>query len=345
MDNFLQAFSLPYCLVTSFKNFLYSLKILKTEKAPFPVISVGNIVFGGSGKTPLALHLIDCFLNSGLKPALIFRGYRGGWEKIGGIISDGKTLRGSWKDSGDEPYMAASRFPQAGVFVGKGRLLSSLLAKTLGFDLAVLDDGFQYRELQREVDIVLYDSENSLPWREFPSALQRSDIVLVKKGRELNLKKRLQKYGLSVFSYSVLSVGYQSLRSKEMLPPQAFQGKRGLAFSGIARPHRFFSFLKKEKIDLVSSLAFPDHHPYPEKSVAKIVSNFRQFKPEVVITTEKDAVKLDAGSSRLKTLPLYFLRIELEIEADFYLELSRKLNKAGLKIEALNPRLSSPQIR
>jgi len=124
--NFLFFLSFFYCAASSFRNWLYSLKIFKAKKAPLPIISVGNITFGGSGKTPLVMSILSFLIEKDYKPALLTRGYKGNWQKKGGLLSDGNNILGSWQDSGDEPLMIAKNIPKAGIFVGRNRLSSAL---------------------------------------------------------------------------------------------------------------------------------------------------------------------------------------------------------------------------
>jgi tetraacyldisaccharide 4'-kinase len=156
--------------------------LIRRRRAPLPVVSVGNLTLGGSEKTPLVMELLGRIPEFGLRPALVTRGYRGRWERGGGVVSDGKTLFAGSEEAGDEPFMAARRFPRVGVFVGKDRYRSCLKAKDLGFDVAILDDGFQHFWLGRDLDIVLHDPRGrGVAFREGIPALKRADFLLLKK--------------------------------------------------------------------------------------------------------------------------------------------------------------------
>ena len=172
------AFSRPVCRI---KRRLYKSGVLRAERAPLTVLSVGNLALGGSEKTPLVLELLDFLRRNGRRPALVTRGYKGAWERSGGVLSDGRTIAGTWREAGDEPFLAALRFPDAGVYVGKNRAASCRLAFDAGFDIAVLDDGFQHLRLRRDLDIVLHDPAARTPLREGSAALSAADIVLMKK--------------------------------------------------------------------------------------------------------------------------------------------------------------------
>lgn len=328
MKPFLLVFSLVHRSGCRIKNWMYKLQVFKPKRAPLPVISVGNITFGGSGKTPLVLHLLTFLINKGYKPALITRGYRGKWEKSGGILSDGKSVHGTWQDAGDEAHMIASNLPQAGVFVGKNRLLSCQNAKASGFELAVLDDGFQHSRLRRDMDIVLYDPREKVSLREPVSSLGRAGILLLERGlpseEKESLKKSLPQSG--IFEYSVENQGFFKEGKKEGKSGEEFQGKKIIAFCGISRPGRFFALLQKEDITPVDSLTFSDHYSYPLHSLEKISKKFKKLSADALITTEKDMVKI-AQSDALQGIPLYYLKIDLNLDDEFYSTLSSFLQK------------------
>lgn len=292
------------------------------KKAPLPVISVGNIAFGGTEKTPLVIDLISHLARHGFKPALVSRGYKGKWEKSGGVLSDGKNIFGTWKDSGDEPYMVAQNFPKAGIFIGKNRLLSCRKAKQSGFEVAVLDDGFQHRRLYRDLDIVLYDPDEKIALREPFSSLKRADILLVKRGTGSQRKNKIEKRfpETEALEYSVQNRGFFGLGQKEKKESEYLRGKKVIAFCGIARPRRFLARLQEEGLQPLSFLEFPDHHPYPPSSIERITEEYTKLAAEAIITTEKDAVKL-VHDKKLEELPVYYLKIGLEVEERFYLRI------------------------
>lgn len=326
MNFFLFLLSLFHRSGCQIKNWLYNQKIFIPKKAPLPVISAGNITFGGTEKTPLVINLMTFLTKRGFKTALISRGYKGRWEKSGGILSNGKYILGSWPDSGDEPFMVAQNIPRAGIFIGKNRLLSCQKAKRLGFDLAVLDDGFQHRRLHRNLDIVLYDPAEKIALREPISSLKRAHILLMKHGvdpqRKKGIKERFPKS--AIFEYSVQNKGFFALGEKERTPGEKFKEKKVLAFCGIARPERFLSILQEEGIQPLFFFKFPDHYPYPQSSLEKIAKKYQKLNADAIITTEKDAVKIIHNKS-FKKIPAYYLKIDLELEEEFYTRISHLL--------------------
>jgi len=323
-------------LVTGLKNTLYDRGWLRPRRAPLPVVSVGNITLGGTGKTPAAMAILSRLIDEGFRPALVTRGYRGKWENRGGVLSDGKTLFGDWKDGGDEPFLVARRLPRAGVFVGRHRFTSCLKAAALGFNVAVLDDGFQHRRLRRDLDIVLYDPGNKGAFREPPSALKRADIILFPEGAreqaEFLLGRSAPRPLARAFSVVPLSFRKMNGFSGEDdpgIPPERFRGAGALAFCGLAGPGRFFRMLDELGLRLLAKRAFPDHHDYPNRSWDQIRERCRVLKPEIVVTTEKDAVKLVGRPGVPGDVPLFTLRIGLKFEEGFFDSLLERLLRAA----------------
>jgi len=330
MNIFLYPYSWVSRGVTSVKNRLYQAGIFGDKKAGLKVVSVGNISLGGTGKTPLVMEVMRYLQTDGLKTALVTRGYKGRWEKHGGLLTDGERFYGRWEDSGDEPYMVARNIPGAGVFVGRHRLRSCRLAKVKGFGAAVLDDGFQHRKLHRDLDIVLFNPKEKI-LREPVSSLGRAQVILLPEEEAALHKEVLARRfpKVNVFTYSVVPKGFFKVTGKHIAPATAdFRGDSCLAFCGIARPDRFFELLQRQGLELAATMIFPDHHPYPESTLTKILEKYRQMKPQVVLTTEKDAVKLAGRTAFLKEAPVYYLKIGIKVEAGFF-EQVRKSVRAG----------------
>jgi tetraacyldisaccharide 4'-kinase len=318
MNGLLSLLSLIYQAGCQLKNFLYKIHLFRPKKASIPVISIGNIAFGGSEKTPLAMSVIRLLLNHGHKPALITRGYKGKLEKKGGILSDGKDIHGHWTDSGDEAYMVASNVPEAGIFVGRDRLASCQKAFELGFETVVLDDGFQHRKLFRDLDIVLHSPEKHRPLREPVRSIKRAHVLLTKKNSPENVNAGIFKgfSGLDIYTYDVENQGFFHLDGQAQTDTEALKTKRVLAFCGIARPERFLTLLAAAGIKPCAFLKFADHHPYPASTQEKLLDAFQAHQAEVLVTTEKDAVKIKNLQMFLER-PCYYLKIALSIEDAF----------------------------
>jgi tetraacyldisaccharide 4'-kinase len=335
MRTLLAVYSLFSRFICRIKKGLYEAGVRKAKKAPLPVISVGNIRLGGTEKTPLAIELLSYFLNLGLRPALVSRGYKGKWEGRGGVLSDGKTISGTWQDAGDEPYMIARALPQAGVFIGKDRLASCQKAKSLGFDIVVLDDGFQHLRLRRDLDIVLHDLQEQTALREGWSAFKRADVLMLKSGSPDRGRQKIQESfpELPVFGYSVAVKGFCPLGEEEILPAAAWKGKNVLAFCGIARPERFYSLLERCGLTVAARISFSDHYAYPAQALEKILETAQKLRPEAVVTTDKDAVKVSDRREKFGSVPVIVLKIGLELPELF----KEKVRAVSVKLMENHP--------
>jgi len=343
MTILLAFYSLISRVVCRIKAVLFKTGIRRRRKAPLPVISVGNLALGGSEKTPLAMELLTYFLGLRRRPALVSRGYMGRWEKRGGVLSDGRALRGGWEDAGDEPFMIARHVPQAGVFVGKHRYRSCLQAKEMGFDLAVLDDGFQHIKLARDVDILLFDAAAKGGFREGTTAMGRADIILVKKDGEAALQRIRQKFrAAAIFEYTLVSRGLHVLETGERIGADVLKGKAILAFCGIARPERFFSLLMENGLPPRTKMPFPDHFPYSPPGLERIAAACERDRIDALLTTEKDAVKLLGRTWPFAPTPLYVLDIGLDLPAAFFEKIGSSLVQADRVHDMNRPRAARP---
>ncbi len=329
MNRVLFPLTFAYRAGSRIHHFLYDSGLRKTDRTHLPIISVGNIAFGGTEKTPLVIQLLSLCLDKGFKPALITRGYKGEWERTGGVLSDGKKIHGSWHEAGDEPFMVARRVKKAGIYVGKNRLASCEKAKQDGFNMLILDDGFQHRRLHRDLDIVLFNPEEKVALREFVSSLRRADLILVRESGKPDFKKEM-KFRFppaKIFSYSVKNEGFFCSVDNSPTPVETLKKKRILAVCGIARPERYISLLQECRLQPLHSLKFPDHHSYPIPSRKKIYAAFQKIEADAILTTEKDVFKLESLAND-RQVSLYYNRIGLQVDKDFYREILSSL-KAG----------------
>ena len=264
------------------RNKLYQTGVLPTHRLNYPVISVGNLTVGGTGKTPLVIALAEEFRIKGYRPVILSRGYKRQSSRI--------LLAGSsWKESGDEPYLMARRLKDVPVVVGANRYKAGAYAQiqNLG-NIFILDDGFQHRRLYRDIDIVTIDpeewtaGEHMLPtgrWREPKQAIARAHAVCIseKSGVELQVS-------IPVFKTQTIVDGlYQNDRKIDI---KTLAGRRIVAFAGIAKPQRFFRTLETLGVRAETRVRFRDHHAYSKEDV-------NGLRGDVVITTEKDAVRLE----------------------------------------------------
>nr|WP_153801453.1 tetraacyldisaccharide 4'-kinase [Deferribacter desulfuricans] len=284
------------------------------------IVSIGNISLGGTGKTPFTIFLANKLISKGYNVAILSRGYKG---KIGyntNLISDGKNILLKPPLAADEPYMIAVNCQGAIVITGKDRNKSYqyLIENFKNVDFVLLDDAFQHRKMKRDLDILLLDHKNSistgLPFpfgylREFPSAIKRADIVVFTRADSFTIPAKVEKYikDKSTFFSKTKPVGvfYQdNLYDLEFL-----KDKNVVAFAGIAKNRNFFKLLESLGANLVYTKGFMDHHHYREKEINFLLKIKDRYQADLLITTEKDFVKMDEN---LKNLVAY-LKIGMEI--------------------------------
>jgi tetraacyldisaccharide 4'-kinase len=322
--------SLPYGGAVRTRSFFYSLQWLKTKTLPCPVISVGNITVGGTGKTPLVMALAKGLMAKGIAVAILSRGYQRK-NTSEPVVSDGKTIFLSPEESGDEPFLMAKACRGTPVLVGKDRFVNGLIAlQRFGVKGLILDDGFQHLPLYRDINILLIDSHigfgdrHLLPrgiLRESLSQLRRADLFLLTKAEDPETYQPLEKEiyeihpGAQVFHsyYKPVSLVGPQEEEEEL---HALKGKNVLALSGIAHPSDFSSMLRKCGMKIVREAIFPDHHLYTTKDLSYIEDKAKGA--DGIVTTEKDMVKLKVLN--IDHLPIRALRIEMKIreEEAFY---------------------------
>lgn len=325
--------SLIYRLLLVFRKGLYSFSLLKVRDLPCKVISVGNLTLGGSGKTPFVAYLAEKLREKGYRVAVLSRGYK---RKVGrgvDIVSDGERILLAPDESGDEPYMLARRLREIPVVVGKNRYEAGLTAiRELHSDILILDDGFQHFSLKRDVDILLSDATQSFSTlRIFPSgilrepldAINRADIILFTRcqpcydtepgypGKSIRDDAPLYHSFIEPFELVALSKNVK----KDVA---CLANRKILAFCGIGNPESFRSTLLSLGADIRSFLAFPDHHSFSKEDMKKIHRLSLEENVDMVITTEKDGIRL---LERLPAdFPLWELRVKLIVKEEHALE-------------------------
>ncbi len=315
--------SLVYRAVVGIRNFLYKCGLLSTQSVTCPVISVGNIMVGGTGKTPTVIMLADMLKGHGWRPAVLSRGY-GGKRKNkndAAVVSDGKAFFMGPREAGDEPVQIAESLPSVPVIVGADRALAGRLAiEKLGANVLILDDGFQHRQLTRDIDIVLLDEERPfgngflLPrggLREPHRALKRADTVILTTGGSHDGPLGTGFHCSHVFRGCRTPVNLIRGFDNNKYPLADLSGKSVCAFSGIARPEGFQSMLKPLCSDLTSLIPFPDHHIYTVGDIEHIRKKYRDCGAHMLVTTVKDGVKLKEWPDFFREL--WMLDISMEI--------------------------------
>jgi tetraacyldisaccharide 4'-kinase len=275
------------------RNLAYDTGLLRSAKPPIPVISVGNLTVGGTGKTPLTAWIVDLVLEEGRRPAVVSSGYG----------EDELLLHARWHPG--VPVIAASR-----------RTEGVRRAAEAGADVAILDDAFQHRALRRDLDLVSLSPADPFPPRLLPRgpyreplrALRRADLLLVTAkgdGEERAARALLAELGRasrlpSGQLFPLRAGAWTDLAGARVPAPEG----PVLAVTSVAQPRGFVTLLAEQGIPEVDLLAFPDHHPYEDADVGEIRTRAGE---RTVVTTEKDAVKLEAWATALpgtRVLPL-----------------------------------------
>jgi tetraacyldisaccharide 4'-kinase len=315
-------FSLPYRGGVAARNRLYDLGILRQAKLPCPVISVGNLTVGGTGKTPTVILLANRLREKGRRPAVLSRGYGGRVGAPVSIVSDENRVLMEWGEAGDEPVLIARALPGVPVLTGAKRYLTGRAAvDRLGADILILDDAFQHRQLFRDLDIVLVNAALPFgngrllpggPLREQIAALRRAHLI-IRTGAEGDPVELLEESasGLPVFRGTHRPQGVVEGRTGRLLPAASLQGEKVCAFAGIGRPEIFRRSLAALGAKVVSFRAFPDHDPYTRPGIDALRRLAAETGADRIITTEKDGVRLGDFPDFLNDVSL--LRIGMEI--------------------------------
>ncbi|MCU0442798.1 MAG: tetraacyldisaccharide 4'-kinase [Bacteroidia bacterium] len=321
----LSPLALLYGLAFFLRNQLYKLGILTRSKFDIPIICVGNLSAGGTGKTPHIEWLIQQ-LSSQYRIAVLSRGYK---RKTTGYLFASEEL--SPKDIGDEPFQYAQKFKQVAVGVSENRVLGVplLLADAPGTDVVLMDDGYQHLPLRAGLNIVLtdynllYTRDYLMPLgtlREFRSGARRAQCIIVSKcksdlkeneAKEIRAELNLLDHQ-HLFFTTIKYLPLQPIYNQEAAPIKS-TNQQIIAFSGIAKPDLFEQQLKRD-FNLAKHIVFNDHQNYTLKEVNMIVGLHQAFPESIIVTTEKDSVKMNDPEIRqlLSNLPLYYLPIGVD---------------------------------
>ena len=342
-----------YGMVVHIRHKLFDLKILRSEEFDIPVVCIGNLTVGGTGKTPVAELLIERF-SEHYRVGVLSRGYR---RKTKGFVLS--TPTSSARTIGDEPRQMKLKYPSVPVAVCEKRAEGIRLLRKAHpeIELIILDDAFQHRYVEPWVNILLMDYNNPvyrdrlLPWgrlRDTRNQIHRANFVLVTKcPDDLNpLDMRIVINSLGLFPYQ--SLYFTRMRQGEITPlfadravGKVREGDPVIAMSGIANPVPLLENLRK-RFDVVAELTFDDHHTYRLSDMRRLEALFAAYPDAVVLTTEKDTVKL----TNRKKVPeavqqrLYYVPIHVSFVADSESEFLRQLElyvRTNQKYSLLHP--------
>jgi tetraacyldisaccharide 4'-kinase len=302
---------------------LYDAGLLRAAPAGVPVISIGNVAVGGAGKTPAAIAVARRLLGRGRRVALLSRGY-GAVRSDARVVSDGSRVLLGAAEAGDEPALVARRLPGVRVLCGPRRAeLARTAVEALGADVLLLDDGFQHRALARDLDVVVLDAADAFgnghllpagPNREPRSALRRAGLVWLSRVDQADPGAVAALRGLAREA-----TGRPPVESRHApvdvldgtlgrgLGLDALRGRRVLLLAGVARPAGVRRTVAALGAEVVAERLFPDHHRFAAGEVADVLREADRARCEVVVTTEKDAVRLPpeaAGDPRLRVVTI-----------------------------------------
>lgn len=334
---FLKMLSWIFGLLVQLRLLLHKHRIIRASTLGCQVISVGNVTVGGTGKTPIVETFARSLQQKGRKVAILSRGYKSRktplWEKIlkkeerlPRVVSDGDRLLLNSDLAGDEPYMLASNLPEIVVLVDKDRVKSGKYAiKKFGCDTLVLDDGFQYLKLQHRLDIVLVDYTNPFGYnrvlprgllREPKRNLKRAGFIFITKcppegapALKATLRELNPHAEISECRHSPKYL--ENLYTREQTGLDFLQGRKISAVSGIAVPESFENGLRKLGAEIVHSAQYADHHRYTQQEIIETINSAGEAGAEVIVTTEKDAVRFPLLERC--DLPILYLRVEIEM--------------------------------
>jgi tetraacyldisaccharide 4'-kinase len=304
-------------------------KLLGKEKTfNIPVVCIGNITTGGTGKTPAVIEIAKILSEMGYHPGIVCRGYRGSDSKAGAIVSNGSTIFSTPGQSGDEPFLIAKSLKNIPIAICSNRIKAIYnLTRRYKTDIILMDDGFQNFSIKKNISIVIVDATNPfgngliLPagdLREPKFALKRSDVIMINKsdlisaGQLTKLNSKISQISNNkkiINSYYINEFLYHVNNPEKRIQLSYVKNKKILLITGIANPDSFEIAVKKYSPESIKIKFYPDHHIYNYKEVLKWINESENF--DLVISTEKDYVKLTDFQFNDK---FYILKIVLKID-------------------------------
>lgn len=329
MNRILMPLATGYQLGTAIRRAAYRHGLLKTRRLARPVISIGNLTVGGTGKTPLVACLAELLLKRGLKPAILTRGYkRQSREKLIAVEPAGERAPDP-REIGDEPALLARKLPQVPIIISADRYRAGCLAEErFNSEVHILDDGFQHWALARDVDIVVLDTTQDhsraalLPagrLREPLEALGRANIVILSRTELADptpVESLVRRFApqAKIFHSSTQLCELVDVHSGKIYPPSAWASQMVYAFCGIGNPAAFFANLKAWGFSVAGHHSLPDHHRYgtlDRRALTTVLLEFPGLK--AFVTTEKDAQNLRGVLQEMGETPILACVIGAEL--------------------------------
>jgi tetraacyldisaccharide 4'-kinase len=312
----IQQLSQAYGAAAAWRRAWYARDPARQHRLDRPVISVGNLRVGGSGKTPIVEYIARLLVEQGERPAVLTRGYGRRVARDGvTVVSDGTRVIADLDEAGDEPLMLARALPGVSVLVGADRFLSGRLAeRRLGATVHVLDDGFQHLELARDVDLLMV-AEDDLQDQPMPAgrlregldAARAADAALITAGYDTAADRIGRAFGIAPVFRVTRSTGAPRRVGGDRDSVVVPSNSRVFVVTGIARPERFTADILSVGWDISGTMEFRDHHRFTARDVRRIAAEAKAAGSMIVLTTEKDAVRLgacDLGELLIASVPL-----------------------------------------
>lgn len=330
----LRFFSKVYGLIVWSRALLYKKNILHADSSGPFIVSVGNITAGGTGKTPLTIYLCTIFKKLDMATGVVSRGYGRGNINKDRLVSDRSGLiYDSPELTGDEPFLIAKKNPQMPVAVAKKRINGiKILQKTTDISVVIMDDGFQHLGMRRDLDILLLDAERPFangrllpagPLRESVDAAGRADLIVLNhwRGTEKHIMQRhtikRQFKNTLIFTGSLMPVDFKD-KFNISYPLDTIKGQKCMAFSGIGHHLSFIRGLQKFGAEITHDINFKDHQKYTQSLVSDIIKKAKEKRIDIIITTEKDMVKImDIWPEKQPVLLALHIEMKINEEADF----------------------------
>lgn len=324
-----------YGICLKIREHMYKQGRYEVKESPIPVVSVGNITLGGTGKTPLVERVAMRLKEEGFRPGIITRGYKR--KKKGIFAVDPGSDRA--RDTGDEALMLA-RKTKVPVIVGadrSGAILHGI--EKFNINVALLDDGFQRRDLRKDIEILVLNGSQQGgaedlfplgPFREPAERIRDAHIVMVNKGQAGEWIQNLIGDGVRAYQMRYKPFHLNNMKENTIGSYRYLEGKRVLAFSGLGDNESFFQLVRSLGAQLVRSVSFADHYAYRQSDLDSLAS---YGDVEMLVTTEKDAVRLEGMNCPVH---LFYLTVELEIEYEdkFFEQITRKIAREACLIKS-----------
>ena len=314
--------TLFYWGVIFWRNIFYNFNFFVSRKIPTKVVSVGNITAGGTGKTPAVIYLSQFFKKRNYKVAVLSRGYG---RKTAGtqLVTNGKETVDDWRNFGDEPTLISQKLKDVPIVVDQNRYRGAMyLIEKFNTYIIIMDDAFQHRSIERDLDLVLINSQAPISdYRLIPHGLlrepirhlKRADAIILTKSNlgkpEQKLISKVKKSNLPVFYSTIIHNHFFTINNETFKPEN---NARVLAVSGIADPQSFYESLKRTNIKMVKKIPYFDHYEFKQSDIEKLKEALIDNDAEIIVTTEKDMIRLK--NLDLSGIDIYSLGIDFQLD-------------------------------